>query len=896
MNQPDRARWQAVQQLVDDALDRPTAERAAFLQKASAGDELLRAEAARLLASCERASRSDILLADSAALFAAPLLNAPADRVSAALQAASQGRYVIERELARGGMATVYVALDQRHDRRVAVKVLEHHVHTAGVERFLREIRTTARLTHPHLLGLHDSGESEGFLFYVMPYVDGETLRARLARAGALPVAESVRLIREIADALAYAHKHGLAHRDLKPENVLLADGHAMVADFGIAKALAAAAGDDGAKPGMQPADPHATVAGGVLGTPAYMAPEQADGAGAIDQRVDLYALGVIAYEMLAGKHPFGRRTAQAMVDAHRREDPAPLAGLRPDTPPWLGQLVGELMAKSPAQRPQSADEITRRIDDANSTTERLGSERRRRLPVLPIAAAVLLLAMGGAYWLRGAATRDTAPAGVSPARITQPITTVAVLPFANTSSRADDQYFSEGLTDELALALARLPGVRVAGRTSTFAFKGRQLPAQEIGRSLDVGALVTGATRRANGRVRVSIQLVSAADGKVLWGSVYESRSNDVFQIQDEFTRAVVTALAPSLGSSAQSAALPSSRGTIDQEAYDLYLRGRYYWLERGRANVEQSIQQLRRAVERDPSFARAHAALSLSYGTYPTYVPDAMDTMATLMTVHAQRAIALDANFADAQLAIGQALELELRYPEALEHYQRALALEPSNATVHHWLGAFLVSLGRIDEGVATLRRGTILDPLAKSLGSAYSASLLFARRLPEATAAARAVLVIDSTFPLPYWMLAMAAAMEGKTDEAVQALERRRHLAPQMGGLEVALLYVYASGGRWAEADRTRGQLERPADKAVAALIYGDREPLIRLLATADGKREWVNLNLVFGCHPYLDPLWSDARFLADMKRLGVAPCKLARPWRFRPPAAARATAAG
>lgn len=894
MNQPDRARWQAVQQLVDDALDLPTAERAAFLQKASAGDELLRAEAARLLASCERASRSDILLANSAAVFAAPLLDAPADRVSAALQAASQGRYVIERELARGGMATVYVALDQRHDRRVAVKVLEHHVHTTGVERFLREIRTTARLTHPHLLGLHDSGESEGLLFYVMPYVDGETLRARLARAGALPLAESVRLIREIADALAYAHKHGLAHRDLKPENVLLSDGHAMVADFGIAKALAAAAGDDGAAPGMQPGDAHATVAGGVLGTPAYMAPEQADGAGAIDQRVDVYALGVIAYEMLAGQHPFGRRTAQAMVDAHRQEDPAPLAGLRPETPAWLAQLVGELMAKNPAQRPQSADEITRRIDDAHSTTEPSGGQQRRRIAVLPVAAVVLLLAMGGAYWLRGAASRGAAPVAPAPARLSQPITTVAVLPFANASTRADDQYFSEGLTDELALALARLPGVRVAGRTSTFAFKGKQLPAQEIGRSLDVGALVTGATRRANGRVRVSIQLVSATDGKVLWGSVYESRSNDVFQIQDEFTRAVVTALAPSLGSSAQNAALPSSRGTTDQEAYDLYLRGRYYWLERGRANVEKSIQQLRQAVERDSRFARAHAALALSYGTYPTYVPDAVDSMATLMIDHARRAIALDSSFADAQLAFGLALEQELRYPEALARYQRALTLEPSNPTVHHWLGALQVGLGRIDEGVATLRRGTILDPLAKSLGSAYAASLVFARRYPEANAAARAVLAIDSTFPLPYSILAMAAAMEGRTDAAVQALERRRQLAPQMGGLEVALLYVYASGGRWADADRIRPQIERPADKAVAALIYGDREPIIRLLATADGKREWMNLNLVFGCHPYLDPLWSDARFLGEMKRLGVVPCKLARPWRFRPPTQARATA--
>jgi serine/threonine-protein kinase len=266
----------------------------------------------------------------------------------ARLADALKGRYVVERELGRGGMATVYLARDVRHDRAVAVKVLEQTVPHMGGERFLHEIRTAARLTHPHVLGVHDSGEADGLLYYVMPYVDGETLRARLAREGALPLADVMRLVRELADALAYAHGRGVMHRDLKPENVLLSGGHAVVADFGIAKAIAAAAGGDLPAGGAGDLAPAArlTATGMALGTPAYMAPEQAVGDAATDHRADLYALGVVAYEALAGVHPFGARSPQALVAAHLTEPPAPLDARRADAPPPLAALVMRLLAK----------------------------------------------------------------------------------------------------------------------------------------------------------------------------------------------------------------------------------------------------------------------------------------------------------------------------------------------------------------------------------------------------------------------------------------------------------------------------------------------------------------------------------------------------------------------
>src|SRR5215203_3407965 len=311
--------WQEVQRLVDGALDLPSEARTTFLDRACGSDATLRSESARLLDACERA-------AVAGGLFATP----PVGQASGLLSALSD-RYTMGRELGRGGMATVYLARDLRHDRNVAVKVLEPTVAPAGAERFMREIRIAARLTHPHVLSVYDSGEADRRLYYVMPYVDGETLRARLAREGALQISEAVRLLRELADALAYAHGHGVVHRDLKPENVLLSGGHAVVADFGIAKAIAAAT-HDGAAPraGL-------TSAGVALGTPAYMAPEQAVGDAATDHRADLYALGVVAYEALAGAHPFaGRETPAQLVAAHLSEAPAPLAERRADAPAAL--------------------------------------------------------------------------------------------------------------------------------------------------------------------------------------------------------------------------------------------------------------------------------------------------------------------------------------------------------------------------------------------------------------------------------------------------------------------------------------------------------------------------------------------------------------------------------
>ena len=917
------ARWAEVRAAAEVVLSLPPAARAAYLDQACGSDAALRADVEEQVAACERAEQSSFL-GEPAAGYAAPLLS-PSGGMSGsgpardgatsgsgdagrrgtaetALRRALVGRYDVERELGRGGMATVYLAHDRRHGRRVAVKVLDPSLGASmSAERFLREIRVTASLMHPNVLPLHDSGEvtvglpeeSEGlsFLYYVMPYVDGETLRARFTREGALPVRDATRLLRELADALAYAHGQGVVHRDLKPENVLLAGGHAVVADFGIARAVRTAR--EGAAPGPGPGAGTLTEAGTSLGTPAYMAPEQAVG-GSVDHRADLYALGVIAYEALAGAHPFDARTPQAMVAAHIAETPPPLTSRRGDVPPALAMLVARLLAKDPDQRPPGAGAVLEALDAAVAPTAPPWVR-----PVTLGVAAVLLVALGIAgYAMWGRAT--TAPRDT---RAIPLIRTVAVLPFDNIGGVASDDYLSDGLTDELAHALAQLPGLRLTGRDATYAFKQKRVAARDVGRALGVDAFISATVRRSGDRVRVNPQLVSATDGTVLWDGVYESRSGDVFAVQDSLTRAVAAALEPALGDrepgGTQADREPRplhvdvGRGTRDAEAYELYLRGMYYWHERGGDNVKRAIGLFQQAIGRDPTFARAYAGLAFAYGVLGIYVPDPTDSAAALLGASALRALTLDSTLADAHHAAALALLRDSRFAEAEAHYRAALGIEPMNAVTLHSFGGMLVSVGRSEEAIAELRQATQLDPLAKSAGTMLAEALIDARRFREAEDEARRVLAIDSTFSLALFSLGLAQALGGQPDSAVRTLERGVQLYPTLYPMQGRLLFAYAAAGQWDNVERMRAQLRsRGGDRsggvlpAFSDLLLGDRAPLLRVVSTPAGMRRWFDmLRMTFsapGCNPLADPLLSDAGYRAAMRRLGVASCPQAGPW--------------
>jgi eukaryotic-like serine/threonine-protein kinase len=867
-------RWAALQAAVDGALDVAPAARAAFLRAACGDDADLLERAERLLAACDAAAQPANLLSGSAYELAAPVMAEVAARDAAeqrdrrrealhAVRQALSGRYDVERELARGGMATVYLAHDARHERAVAIKVLERSVDPAGAERFLREIRITARLTHPHVLTIHDSGEAEGFLYFVMPLAPGETLRSRLRRDGPLPVGDAVRLLRDIADGLAYAHGAGLVHRDLKPENVLLSGDHAVIADFGIARAAWTAASEhDAAGAAAGAADPALPAFTMLLGTPAYMAPEQAQPGAAADHRADLYALGIIAHEMLTGEQPAASPARGSLRDT------------RDDVPAWLDALIRRLLEPDPRARPESAAAVQGELERGPAEP----GPRRRSTLVGGAAAAVLLMTFA-AY--AGVTRLNSGDAAASPA----PVQAIAVLPFSNGSETPD--YTADAVSDELAHTLGRLPGLHVAGATSARFARLRGLSAREAGRALNVAAVVTGTVRRSDGGLRVAAAVTRTADGSRIWENTYDAELEHLPALQDEIAGAVAAALLPA------TPAVPlSDRGTADAAAYDLYMKGRFLFLERGASNVAGAVDHFRQAVARDPGFARAHAALAIAYGVLPTYVPNVTDSTRSLLAASARRAAALDSTLADVHVALAIVHENALQFDAAVARYRRAIELEPSNVMAYHALGFLLRSIGRTDDALPELQRAARLDPLAKSVATAHAGALISARRFPEAAAEARRALALDPAFPLALGVLAAAQAFGGQPDSAIATLRHAPGIYPQQPGLRVLLMYAYAAAGRWNDAVAIRDSVatsrgDGDIHTAVAELILGNRAPILDLLTSPRGQTLWLNESPGFGCDPMLDPLWSEPRFVAAMRELGVAACEHARPWPFMPP---------
>ncbi len=451
------------------------------------------------------------------------------------IKAALKGRYDIERELGRGGMATVYLANDPRHQRQVAVKVLLPDLATAlGPDRFLREIRIAANLNHPHILALFDSGEAEGFLYYVMPYIEGKTLRDRIDKEGELPIREAVRIIREVADALAFAHSHGVVHRDIKPDNVMLTGGHAIVADFGVAKAVSEATGRD-----------KLTTAGVALGTPAYMAPEQATADPHVDHRADIYALGAMAYELLSGRTPFLGHTPQAVLAAHVTEEAAPVRKYRDQVSIEIEAVVMKCLAKKPADRWQTADEMLPLLEVVGTPSGGLtptdtrpyqattaAKPGLRRMMLGAIAAVVVIAAGFGAWALLGG---TGGPSGIEQ---------IAVLPIMDLSGQ--DEVFVNAMHDALISAIALTNTVGVVSRSAVLRMEGGTT--EEIARSLGVQAVMEGSVFRAGDEMRINVQLVEPSTLRHIWTGTYERNVSDVLAAQQEVVQTVANELSIAL------------------------------------------------------------------------------------------------------------------------------------------------------------------------------------------------------------------------------------------------------------------------------------------------------------------------------------------------------------
>jgi TolB-like protein len=776
------------------------------------------------------------------------------------LKAALADRYTLDRELGRGGMAVVWLAHDLKHDRPVALKIMRPELAaTLGPARFLREIRLCARLQHPHILAVLDSGavgQPNGgaeVLWFTMPFVEGESLRSRLVREGQLPLADSLRIAREMADGLHYAHQHGVIHRDIKPENILLAGTHALIADFGIARALAA---DEGR-------DDRLTDTGLALGTPHYMSPEQAAGERALDARSDIYSLGCVLYEMLAGEPPFTGPNQQAIL-AKRLTGPAPHVSTVREIPPAVDRAVSRALARTPGDRFAAAADFAAALD----TVAQSETAPRRTVRAIALAAGLVTVLLAG--WL--VIERDGSGGSATPA-------SAAVLPFVDMSPAKDQEYFSDGLTEELITSLSQVEGLRVAARTSSFQFKGRNADVRDVGRSLDVGAVLEGSVRKSGNRMRIAAQLVNATDGYQLWSQAYDRELTDVFAVQEEIARAIVQALRVKLGV-AEGAAL-SAAPTRDLEAYDLYLKGRFAWNQRTAAAITEAVKYLEQAVARDIGFARAWAGLADAYILLVPYAGASREDTWPKARAAAQRALALDSTLAEAHtsLAYGSMI-YGWDWAAAEASFRRAIAANPDYATGHHWYADFLAGRGRLEESVREMERAHALDPLSRIIGTELAWIYYLMRRNDEAEAQLRRTLALDPNYPHASLNLGLVFTAKGRYAEAIQALRRGIELGGDYDVQYAALITAYARAGDRSDALKLMDEVAERAKRgefgsftlAVAYGALGETDRGIALLHRAIDERDIFMPEIFFD--PLLDPLRRDPGFRGVEERMGVA----------------------
>jgi serine/threonine-protein kinase len=610
------------------------------------------------------------------------------------LQAALGAAYVVERELSGGGMSRVFVAEEVRLRRKVVIKVLPPaQAAVLSAERFEREIQLAARLQHPHIVPVITAGDVSGIPYYTMPFVRGESLRARMS-AGALPRAEAIKILSDIASALAYAHSEGIVHRDIKPENVLISSGNAVVTDFGIAKALQVS--QVGGGPG---AELTLTERGASIGTPAYMAPEQAVGDKA-GPAADVYSWGLIAYELLGGEHPFAHeRTAQQMVMAQLTKIPEPLAGKVPDVAPSLATLVTRSLEKDPAKRPANGNELCRSLEALSTGENAVHAREMRRSPRLAWIAAGAAALLVIAFFAAQSRVRP-ASAAVSPG--------VLVVPFQNFSGDTASEYFSDGMTEELVGILQRSGGLRVASRAATFSYKGKQEDPKAIGAKMHVDAVLSGSVRRAQDRLRIAAELVRTSDGQSLWSESYDRTPNDVFAIQEEISRAIASALKVALVRKPNEVVK-----SANLEAYDYYLKALQQ--TRGRRATRQSLERrialLDQSIQRDSSFASAWAELAQA----KLSMSDFVTPMSVLpqAKIAAQRAARLDPTSSDVALALADiTFNYDWNWPAAEREYKRALSLDPQSVSAHRRYGGFLIASRRMREAQEEIAKANELS----------------------------------------------------------------------------------------------------------------------------------------------------------------------------------------
>jgi eukaryotic-like serine/threonine-protein kinase len=792
------------------------------------------------------------------------------------LQQALGTSFVIERELTGGGMAHLYVVLDTSLNRRVVVKVLpRERAEGVSAERFRGEIRTVAALQHPNIVGILAAGEVEGLPYYIMPFIDGESLRGLLEREGRMSPRAAVALLRDVARACAYAHARGIVHRDIKPDNVLLSGGAALITDFGIAKALSAAQRPVG--------DSTLTRDGFTVGTPRYMAPEQLAGDPNIDYRVDFYAMGVMAYEMLTGQVPFSNPTPRALLAAQLSEPPTPLRQIRPEIPIRLARLVADCLLKDPAQRPASAEVILAALDDPAllsdefraAPTVTLEPPRRSNRLRTTILAVGALAVLGGAVLLRpGAAGTSGASAGARAA-------SVALLPLVDESPDSSAGYLANGLTERLTAALASVHGLQVAPRSGAERYRATQ-PPTDIGRDLGVETLWSGKIKRIGSRLEVTTTLVEAKSGKELSSGRVEGDVADLPALEANLAADAAAALGKEFGALPRPA-LGAPDGFHNPLAYDHFLQGRYL-LQRGAgAGLQQALQQFGEARALDSLSPPVYAGLAETYLVLASSGAMSPDAALPRAVASAEKAVALDSASAGPRVMRGRVFNELWRWSEAERDFRRAVALDSADPLARLGLGRSLLLAGEVDAAEHELGVALALDRYSADIAGLEGIALVLLGRGEKGIETARRAVDLEPGLPGPRLLLGTAYLYGSRPFDAVFTLAGAVELDPTNPQVLGMLGYAYAIMGQAAKGRvmltrLTRSEQRAGALAAMARIHIGLGQPdeALGLLERAAAAHDpmFASESLYT---PIFDPLKQHPRFQRLLERLGLTPMR-------------------
>ncbi len=924
-------RWQQINQVFDEAFEQPAAERAAFLTRVCAGDEELRRRVEAMLAADAQA---DLLLDRPAQAVAAELLSAETSSTheSEILSGHTIGSYRLLREIGRGGMGKVYLARDERLDRRVALKLLPAGLTDDAdrVARFQREARAASALNHPNILTIYDFGQDADQHYIAAELVEGRTLRALIGQPGCT-LNQALDIAIQIASALAAAHAAGIVHRDIKPENVMLrTDGFVKVLDFGLAKLTELKARDwdilrtsDGetGKPTLplshSPILTWATRPGILMGTVAYMSPEQARGL-EVDARSDLFSLGVVLYEMLTGERPFtGETPTDVLAALIEREPPALPFGLLPEKADAavraeLQRVVSRALAKPLDKRYQTAgemlDELKRLRQELEFATKLRGDSaakalrarteagqatpadlptspagqatarpdarpifrlsylrRHRRLAVLALVTLVLLT-VGGALAARWLIKRNSA------------LNSIAVLPFVNVGNDSQMEYLSDGLTESLIGSLSQLPSLSVMARNTVFTYKGREVDPRLVGADLKVRAVVTGRVLRQGERLLIRAELVDTANGARLWGDEYERPLADLLTLERELTREISEALRPRLRSNEQRQL--TSRQSANSEAYRLYLLGRHFWSQGTRATQEKALTYYNQAIALDPGYALAYAGIANVYAVSSSqYLPPSEAIPKARQA--ALTALRLDETLPEAHHALALVKFFgDWDWAGAEHEYKRALELNPSFVYGYAAYANLLAHQGRYEEALRAANRAQALDPLSSNASFSLGQIFYFARQYDRALVYFQKIVDLGQNTGGGHLQLGRTLSQQGKHQQAISEL-RQAFALNQQHTFRSWLAYGYARAGQRDEAWQLLRELEAvakqdwvsPVHLARIYIALGDKDRAFDWLRKAYAEHSEYLLSL--GQEPVYDPLRSDPRFTEMMRGIGLTP---------------------